>query len=67
MLYDIVISRCVLLHATHLLDPFHEIACASIENRELRGVHLDQAVVNLQCIQGGHGVFDGAYLYVVLL
>ena len=50
-------------YAFYLIDI---ILGASVQDGELRSVYLYQAVVNTQCIEGGHTMFHGTYFYSVL-
>ena len=54
------VLRGLLLHDAHTEDVLYDIACAAVEDGEFRAVHLHQAVVDAQCIQGRETMLDGA-------
>ena len=56
---DIPVLRGILLFDAHLFDLIHILDSRSVEDGELRAVHLNHTVVNAQRIEGRETVLNG--------
>ena len=50
----------------HLAYVLHEVAGRTVEDGHLGTVQLHEAVVDAGCIEGSHGMFDGADTHVAV-
>ena len=66
MLYHIVIFVSLLLLEAHTCDFVGKYDCASVKNGNLRGIHLDQTVVDACGIEGCQSVLDSRYFGIAL-
>ena len=63
---DIVVLCRILFLDAHATNLFHVGLRTTVEDGKLGTIDLDEYVVDTQCIEGCHTVFDGAYLDVLL-
>ena len=63
---DIKVFDSALFFCPYTFYFLYIILCAAVQNRKFRTIHLDEAVINAQCVKGCHTMLYGTYFDSVL-